>query len=36
MMDIITQILMEVLKIFAIATKELRWGPASKFRIGCA
>ena len=31
MTDIITQILVEVLKIFGIATKELRRGSASKF-----
>ena len=36
MMDIITQILAEVLKIFGTATKELRRGSVSKFRIGCA
>ena len=36
MTDIITQILVEVLKIFGIATKELKRGSASKFcRIGC-
>jgi hypothetical protein len=35
MTDIITQILVEVLKIFGIATKELRRGSASKFGIGC-
>jgi hypothetical protein len=35
MMDIITQILVEVLKIFGIATKELRRGSASEFPIGC-
>jgi hypothetical protein len=32
MTDIITQILVEVLKIFGIATKELKRGSASKFR----
>jgi hypothetical protein len=35
MTEIITQILVEVLKIFGIATKELRRGSASKFLIGC-
>ena len=36
MTDIITQILVEVLKIFGIATKELKRGSASTFRrIGC-
>ena len=35
MTDIITQIMVEVLKIFGIATKELRRGSASEFRIGC-
>ena len=36
MTDIITQILVEVLKIFGIATKEIKRGSASKFRsIGC-
>ena len=35
MTDIITQIMVEVLKIFGIATKELRRGSASKFRIVC-
>ena len=35
MTDIITQILVEVLKIFAIATKELRRGSASKYPIDC-
>ena len=36
MTDIITQILVEVLKIFGIATKEMKRGSASKFwRIGC-
>ena len=36
MTDIITQILVEVLKIFGIATKELKRGSTSKFqKIGC-
>ena len=35
MSDIITQILVEVLKIFGIATKELKRGSASEFPIGC-
>jgi hypothetical protein len=35
MTDIITQILVEVLKIFGIATKELKRGSASEFTIGC-
>jgi hypothetical protein len=35
MTDIITQIMVEVLKIFGIATKELRRGSASEFRIVC-
>ena len=34
MTDIITKILVEVLRIFGIATKELRRGTASEFRIG--
>ena len=34
MTDIITEIMVEVLKIFGIATKELRRGSASEFRIG--
>ena len=34
MTDIITEIMVEVLKIFRIATKELRRGSASEFRIG--
>ena len=34
MTDIITEIMVEVLKIFGIATKELRRGSASRFRIG--
>ena len=33
MTDIITQIMVEVLKIFGIATKEMRRGSASEFRI---
>ena len=36
MTGIITEILVEVLKIFGIATKELRRGSTSKFPIGCA
>jgi 5,10-methylenetetrahydrofolate reductase len=35
MTDIITQILVEVLKIFGIATKEIKRGSASKLQIGC-
>ena len=35
MTDIITEIMVEVLKIFGIATKELKWGSASEFPIGC-
>ena len=36
MTNIITQILVEVLKIFGIATKELKLGSASKFqRFDC-
>ena len=35
MTEIITQILVEVLKIFAIATKELKRGSTSGFPIGC-
>ena len=35
MTDIITEIMVEVLKIFGIATKELRRGSASEFPIGC-
>ena len=35
MTDVITGILVEVLRIFGIATKELRRGSASKFPIGC-
>ena len=34
MTDIITEIMVEVLRIFRIATKELGRGSASKFRIG--
>jgi hypothetical protein len=34
MTDIITDIMVEVLRIFRIATKELRRGSASEFRIG--
>ena len=34
MTEIMTQILVEVLKIFGIATKELRRGSASEFPIG--
>jgi len=35
MMDIITKIMVEVLTIFGIATKELRRGSASEFLVGC-
>ena len=35
MTDIITQILVEVLKIFGIATKELKRGSTSKYPIEC-
>jgi hypothetical protein len=35
MTDIITQILVEVLKIFGIATKELKRGSAGTLKIGC-
>jgi len=35
MTDIITEIMVEVLTIFGIATKELRRGSASEFPIGC-
>ena len=35
MTDIMTQILVEVLKIFGIATKELKRGSTSEFPIGC-
>jgi hypothetical protein len=34
MTEIITEIMVEVLRIFGIATKELRRGTASEFRIG--
>ena len=34
MTEIITEIMVEVLRIFGIATKELRRGSASEFRIG--
>ena len=34
MTDVITKIMVEVLSIFGIATKELRRGPASEFRLG--
>ena len=34
MTEIITEIMVEVLRIFEIATKELRRGSASEFRIG--
>ena len=34
MTDIITEIMVEVLRIFGIATKELRRGSASEFCIG--
>src|ERR1700761_1757647 len=34
MTDIITEIMVEVLRIFGIATKEIRRGSASEFRIG--
>ena len=36
MIDIITQIMVEVLKIFGIATKELRRGSTSEFPIVCS
>jgi hypothetical protein len=36
MTNIITEIMVEVLNIFGIATKELRRGSASEFIIGCA
>jgi hypothetical protein len=36
MTDIITEIMVEVLKIFGIATKELRRGSASEFPTGCS
>ncbi|KAH8986975.1 hypothetical protein EDB86DRAFT_2214436 [Lactarius hatsudake] len=35
MTDIITKIMVEVLRIFGIATKELKRGSASEFSIGC-
>ena len=35
MTDIITDIMVEVLRIFGIATKEIRRGTASEFRIRC-
>ena len=35
MTDIITEIMMEALKIFGIATKDLRQGSASEFPISC-
>ena len=35
MADIITEILVEVLRIFGIATKEIRRGSASEFSISC-
>ncbi|KAI9452038.1 hypothetical protein BJY52DRAFT_1418857 [Lactarius psammicola] len=35
MTDIITEIMVEVIRIFGIATKELRRGSASEFPIGC-
>jgi hypothetical protein len=35
MADIITEIMVEVLKVFGIATKELRRGFASESPIGC-
>jgi hypothetical protein len=35
MTDIITEIMVEVLKVFGVATKELRRGSASEFPIGC-
>ena len=35
MTDIITQILVEVLNTFGIATKELKRGSGSEFQIGC-
>ena len=34
MSDIITEIMVEVLRIFGIATKEMRRGSASELRIG--
>ena len=35
MTNIITEIMVEMLKIFGIATKELRRGSTSEFPIGC-
>ena len=35
MTEIITQILVEVLKIFGVATKELKRGSTSKFKTDC-
>ena len=35
MINIITEIMVEVLRIFGIATKEMRRGLASEFRISC-
>jgi hypothetical protein len=35
MTNIITEIMVEVLKIFSIATKELKRGSASEFQISC-
>jgi hypothetical protein len=35
MTDIITEIMVEVLKVFGVATKELGRGSASEFQIGC-
>ena len=35
MSDIITEIMVEVLRIFGIATKELKRGSASEFQIRC-
>ena len=34
MAEIITEIMVEALTIFGIATEELRWGSASEFQIG--
>ena len=34
MSEIITEIMVEILRIFGIATKELRRGSTSEFRIG--
>jgi hypothetical protein len=36
MTNIITEMMVEVLNIFGIVTKELRQGSASEFLIGCA